>query len=109
MDIYVAGPVGPQVVSEIGLSFRMLKVRCSLTLIELRLDVDCAVLAEQGHKTYTKVHPKHWDNYKDYAYVGTLDGLYQHTLIATGTRLRPLEATFLGVILRTKPPKDIRV
>ena len=26
-----------------------------------------------------------WDNYKDYTYVGTLDGLYQHTLIATGT------------------------
>ena len=32
------------------------------------------------------------------------DGLYQHTLIATGTRLRPLEATFLGHILGTNPP-----
>ena len=50
-----------------------------------------------------------WDNYKDYAYVGTLDGLYQHTLIATGTRLRPVGATFLGHILGTKPSKNIRV
>ena len=50
-----------------------------------------------------------WDNYKDYTYVGTLDGLYQHTLIATGTRLRPVEATFLGHILGTKPAKNIRV
>ena len=50
-----------------------------------------------------------WDNYKDYTYVGTLDGLYQHTLIATGTRLRPMEATFLGHILGTKPAKNIRV
>ena len=32
--------------------------------------------------------PCFWDNYKDYTYVGTLDGLYQHTLIATVTRLR---------------------
>ena len=50
-----------------------------------------------------------WDNYKDYTYVGTLDGLYQHTLIATGTRLRPVEATFFGHILGTKPAKNIRV
>ena len=49
------------------------------------------------------------DNYKDYTYVGTLDSLYQHTLIATGTRLRPLEATFLGHILGTKPAKHISV
>ena len=48
-----------------------------------------------------------WDNYKDYTYVGTLDGLYQHTLIATGTRLRPVEATFLGHILGTKPAKHM--
>ena len=47
------------------------------------------------------------DNYQDYAYVVTLDGLYQHTLIATGTRLRPVEATFLGHILGTKPAKDV--
>ena len=45
-----------------------------------------------------------WDNYKDYTYVGTLDGLYQHTLIATGTRLRPVEATVLGHVLGTRPP-----
>ena len=44
-----------------------------------------------------------WDNYKDSTYVGTLDGLYQHTLVATGTRLRPVEATFLGHILGTNP------
>ena len=50
-----------------------------------------------------------WDNYKDYTYVGTLDGLYQHTLIATGTRLRPLQAPFLGHILSTKPAKNIGV
>ena len=50
-----------------------------------------------------------WDNYKDYTYVGTLDGLYQHTLIATGTRLRPVEATFLGHILGTKPAHIIRI
>ena len=37
-----------------------------------------------------------------HAYVGTLDGLYQHTLIATGTRLRPVKATFSGHILGTK-------
>ena len=52
--------------------------------------------------------PVWWDNYKDYTYVGTLDGLYQHTLIATGTRLRPLQATFLGHILGTKPAKNTR-
>ena len=39
--------------------------------------------------------------------VGTLDGLYQHTLIATGTRLRPLRAPFLGHILGTKPAKNM--
>ena len=50
-----------------------------------------------------------WINYKDYTYVGTLDGLYQHTLIATRTRLRPVEATFLGHILGTKPAKNMRV
>ena len=50
-----------------------------------------------------------WDNYKDFTYVGILDGSYQHTLIATGTRLRPLEATFLRHILGTKPAKNIRV
>ena len=43
------------------------------------------------------------------AYVRALDGLYQHTLIATGTRLRPLEATFLGHMLGTTPAKHIRV
>ena len=48
-----------------------------------------------------------WDNYEDYTYVGTLDGLYQHTLIATGRRLRPVEATFLGHILGNKPAKII--
>ena len=47
-----------------------------------------------------------WDNYKDYTYVGTLDGLYQHTLITTGTRLRPVEATFLGHMLGIKPVKN---
>ena len=47
-----------------------------------------------------------WDNYKDYTFVGTLDGLYQHTLIATGMRLRPAEATFLGHILGTTPAKN---
>ena len=41
-------------------------------------------------------------------YVGTLDGLYQHTLIATETRLRPVEATFLGHILGTKPAKKYK-
>ena len=50
-----------------------------------------------------------WDHYKDYTYVGTLDGSHQHTLIATGTRLRPLQATFLGHILGTKPAKDMGV
>ena len=50
-----------------------------------------------------------WDNYKDYTYVGSLDGLYQHSLIAAGTRLRPVEATFLGHILGTKPQKNIWV
>ena len=50
-----------------------------------------------------------WDNYKDYTYVGTLDGLYQHTPMATGTRLRPLQATFLGHILGTTPAKNIGV
>ena len=50
-----------------------------------------------------------WDNYKDYTYLGTLDGSFQDTLIATGTRLRPLQATFLGHILGTKPAKNIRV
>ena len=50
-----------------------------------------------------------WDNYKDYTYVGTLDGLYQHTLIATGTRLRPVEATFLGHMFDTKPAQNMRV
>ena len=49
------------------------------------------------------------ENYKDYTYVGTLDGLYQHTLMATGTRLRPVEATFLGHILGTKPAQHMRV
>ena len=49
-----------------------------------------------------------WDNYKDYTYLGTLDGSYQHTLIVTGTRLRPLQATFLGHILGTKPAKKYR-
>ena len=53
------------------------------------------------------VHFEPWDNYKDYTYVGTLDGLYQHTLIATGTRLRPVEATFLGHMWGTKPAKNI--
>ena len=48
-----------------------------------------------------------WDNYKDYTDVGTLDGLYQHTPIATGTRLRPVEATFLGHTLGTKPTKNM--
>ena len=48
-----------------------------------------------------------WDNFEDYTYVGTLDGLYQHTLIATGTRLRPVEATFLGHIWGTKHVKHI--
>ena len=46
---------------------------------------------------------------QDDTYVGTLDGLYQHTLIATGTRLRPLEAPVLGYILGTKPAKNMRV
>ena len=50
-----------------------------------------------------------WDNYKDYTYVGTLDGSYQHTLIATGTMLRPVQATFLGHIVSTKPAKNIGV
>ena len=50
-----------------------------------------------------------WDNYKGHTYVGTLDGLYQHTLIATGTRLRPVEATFFCHILSTKPAKNIGV
>ena len=50
-----------------------------------------------------------WDNYKDYTYLGTLGGLYQHTSIATGTRLRPLRATFLGHILGTKHAKYIGV
>ena len=50
-----------------------------------------------------------WDSYKEYTYVGTLDGLYQHTLIATGTRLGPVEAAFLGHILGTKPTKNMRV
>ena len=49
------------------------------------------------------------DNYQDCTYVGTLDSLYQHTLIATGTMLRPVEATFLGHILGTKPPKNVQV
>ena len=42
---------------------------------------------------------------QDDTYVGTLDGLYQHTLIAAGMRLRPVEATFFGRILGTNPPK----
>ena len=46
---------------------------------------------------------------KDYTYVGTLDGLYQHTLIATGMRLRLVEATFLSHILGTKHAKNMRV
>ena len=46
---------------------------------------------------------------KGYNYDGTLDGLYQPPLIATGTRLRPVEATFLRHILATKPAKHIRV
>ena len=50
-----------------------------------------------------------WGNCKDYTYAGTLDGLYQHTLIATGTRLWPVEATFLGHILGTKPAQHIWV
>ena len=50
-----------------------------------------------------------WDNYKDYTYLGTLDGSYQDTLIATGTRLRPLQAPFLGHILGTKPGKNMGV
>ena len=48
-----------------------------------------------------------WDNYKDYTHVGTLDGLHQHTLIATGTRLRPVEATILGHMLGTKHAKHM--
>ena len=39
-------------------------------------------------------------------YVGTLDGLYLHTLIATGTRLRSMEATVLGHSLGTKTAKS---
>ena len=50
-----------------------------------------------------------WDSCEDYTNVGTLDGLYQHTPIATGTRLRPLEATFLGYILAPTPPTSMRV
>ena len=38
-----------------------------------------------------------------------LDGLYQHTLKATGRRPRPVEATFLGHMLGTKPAKNMRV
>ena len=48
-----------------------------------------------------------WDNYKDYSYLGTLDGSYQDTLRATATRLRPLQAPFLGHILGTKPANNI--
>ena len=51
----------------------------------------------------------YWDNYKDYTYLGTLEGSYQHTLIATDTRLRPLQAPFLGHILGTKPGKIMGV
>ena len=47
-----------------------------------------------------------WDNYKDYTYVGTLDGLYQHTLIATGTisffKMR-LEEAHLSITLPDLP------
>ena len=50
-----------------------------------------------------------WDNYKDSTYVGTLDASFQHTPGATGTRLRPVEATFLGHILGTKPANNIKV
>ena len=46
-----------------------------------------------------------WDNYKDYTYLGTLEGSYQDTLIATDPRLRPLQAPFLGHMLGTKPEK----
>ena len=47
-----------------------------------------------------------WENYyKDCNCIGTLDGLHQHTLIAAGTRLRLVEATFFGHILGTKPFK----
>ena len=49
-----------------------------------------------------------WDNFKDYTYAGTLHGLYQHTPIAAGTRLRPVEATFLGHMLGTKHAKHTK-
>ena len=55
------------------------------------------------------VYTSCWDSYKDYTYVGTLDGLYQHTLIATGTRLRPVEAASLRHMLGNKSAKNVRV
>ena len=57
---------------------------------------------------YNCIGTSNWDKYKDYTYAGTLDGLYQHTLISTGTRLRPVEATFVGHILGTKPAKILK-
>ena len=70
------------------------------------------VLTSPITETRTSLPIGRWifcDNCKDYTYVGTLDGLYQHTLIATGTRLRPVEATFLGHIWGTKPAKHILI
>ena len=71
-----------------------------------------AVLSCQSIELDSVVSPQNrliWDNYNDSAHVGTLDGLYQHTLIATGTRLRPVEAPFLGHILGTRHAKHIGV
>ena len=41
--------------------------------------------------------------------IGTLDGSYQEPWGATGSRLRPLEATILGHFLGTKSPQTKHV
>ena len=89
---------------------------CPTTLIVVFLGVVLVVLeVVVGERKFVcapgcrQSHLLLWDKHKDYTYVGTLDDLYQHTLIATGTRLRPLEATFLGYMLGSEPFKNLRV
>ena len=50
-----------------------------------------------------------WANYKDYTYVGTLNPLFQLSVAATGTSLRPIADMFLEHILDPKPPNKYGV